>query len=412
MLAFGTNNDFLELPERRNRRILFIDMNSFFASCEQADRPELRNRPVIVTPTEGSSALSASYEAKAFGIKTGTSAKEARFLCPSVIEVRAQPKRYMAYHHQLTDILESLTPHVTMRSVDEGSVRLCRNEDPWQLAQEIKEKIWQEMSPAINCSIGIAPNVFLAKLATEMQKPNGLTEITLENLEESLTKVGLRDFCGINYRMERRLNQLSIHTPWDFYRANPSFLQRSLGVIGWRWWLKMHGYETDELPSHRKSLSHSHVLPPLQRDPKQAYMTLHRLVAKVGRRLRKENLVARWIGVAIRYTDQTSFFNHSAINPCSDTLSLAEHASYFWQQANPQKPILKLAVWTHDLTLAGGQPDSLFPVEQRRTRLSNALDKINDSFGTDTIRFAINDTSGSRAPDRISFNALFDIEHE
>lgn len=406
------HTEFLQLPERRNRRILFVDMNSFFASCEQADRPELQGKPIIVTPTEGSSALSASYQAKIFGIKTGTSAKEARFLCPSVIEVRAQPKRYMMYHHQFASILEDLTPHITMRSVDEGSIQLCRNEDPWELAQQIKERIWQEMSPAISCSVGIAPNISLAKLATDLQKPNGLVEITLENVEQVLSTTHLRDLCGINYGIERRLHQLSIYSPLELYHANPSYLRQHLGIIGWRWWLKLHGYEVDETPTHRKSLSHSHVLPPMQRDPKQAYMTLHRLVTKVGRRLRKEHLMARWIGVAIRYVDRTNFFEHSAINPCSDTLSLAEHAAYFWQRAAPKKQILKLAVWTHDLQPAGSQPESLFPTEQRRDRLSRALDKINDSFGTDTIRFAINDTSGSRAPDRISFNALFDIEHE
>lgn len=403
----------MSLPQRANRRILFIDMNSFFASCEQADHPELQNKPVIVTPTEGSCALSASYEAKAFGIRTGTSEKEARFLCPQVIAVRARPKVYMSYHYKIAEILRNLSPRLTMRSVDEGSLELFKNEDPWKLAREIKDQINTELSPALKCSIGIAPNVFLAKLATEIQKPNGLVEIKLESLEDAYAKLQLRDFCGINYAMERQLNRLQIFTPLDFYRTDPHYLRSHLGVVGYRWWLKMHGYSIDDYaPTSRKSLSHSHVLPPHQRTPGQAYVTLQRLVMKVGHRLRKEGYTTSHIGLSILYIDRSRYSNHLHITPCSDTLTLSDHVQHLWQDARPTNSILKLAVWTWDLSATVGKSLSLFSEERKRQSLAHAMDKINDRHGVDTIHFAITETDGSRAPDRIAFSSLFDIEFE
>ncbi len=400
------------LTRRADRQILFVDMNSYFASCEQADNPALRGKPIIVVPTEGSCALAASYEAKYYGIRTGTREREAKFLCPQVISVMARPKRYMEYHHRFVEVLQNLTPRVSVRSVDEASIRLCDNEDPWELGQQIKEAIWRDLSPAINCSIGIGPNVFLAKLGTEMQKPDGLVEIRLQDLERIYDQVKLRDFCGINYAMERRLQNIGINSPLEFYRTNPVRLRQALGIIGERWWLKMHGYPIDEHYTERKSLSHSHVLPPHQRTVPQAYVTLQRLVTKVGRRLRKDGYMARHISLYIRFADKTGWSGGFWITPANDTLSLSDHIQQLWQQANPREKVVQLAIWTHELVRAAGIPEPLFPLEQKRKRLARALDSINDRYGTNMVRFAILDRDGSRAPDRIAFSSLYDIEHE
>lgn len=387
-------------------------MNSFFASVEQAEDPTLRHKPVIVVPTQGSCALAASYEAKAYGVKTGTLEREARRMCPGLISVTARPKLYMAYHHRIVKLLADISPRVTMRSIDEGSLRLFRNEDPWQLALQIKQAIWQKLSPVVHCSIGIAPNVFLAKMATELKKPNGLVEITLDSIENNLQQLVLRALCGINRGMERRLNGLGIYTPLDFYHADAAFLRQNLGIIGHRWWLKLHGYDIDEHYTERKTLSHSHVLPPAYRQPRHAYMTLQRLTTKVGRRLRQNRSMARHIALIIRYTDKSFFFDHFQIGPCADTLNLADHVKRLWLRAAPDRPILQLALWTSNLVPEQGVPPPIFPNERKRLSLAEAIDTINDEFGTDTVRFAINQTEGSRAPDRISFTALFDIEHE
>ncbi len=398
--------------DRANRKILFLDMNSFFASVEQAENAKLHGRPVIVVPTEGSCALSASYEAKAYGVKTGTLEREARRMCPGLVSVRAKPKLYMAYHHRLVALLQNISPRVTMRSVDEGSLRLFNNENPWELASQIKQEIWKELSPVVHCSVGIAPNVFLAKLATELQKPNGLVEITLDSLESTFQRVHLRDLCGINRGMERKLHGLGIYSPFEFYRASPEYLRDHLGIVGHRWWLKLHGYDIDEHYTERRTLSHSHVLPPQYRSPRHAYMTLQRIITKVGRRLRKNQSMARHIALVVRYTDRTFFFDHFQVGPCADTLTLADHVRRLWLKAAPDRPVLQLALWTSNLVPEQGVPFPLFPEERKRLSLAQAIDTINDQFGTDTVHFAVNQTEGSRAPDRISFTALFDIEHE
>jgi DNA polymerase-4 len=400
--------------DRIDRQFLYVDMNSFFASCEQADNPAWQGKPLIVTPTPGSCALSASYEAKAFGIKTGTPEREARFLCPQVIAARARPKVYMNYHYKLSSILENLTPRVTMRSVDEGSLELFNNEDPLELAQQIKQAIWRQMSPVIHCSVGIGPNIFLSKLATDIKKPNGLTEIKLADIPAIYETIPLRMLCGISYGMERQLQRIGVNSVRQFYDADPEYLRQHLGVVGYRWWLQLHGHPSYEHETGRRTLSHSHVLPPEHRSPERAYVTLQRLAAKVGRRLRREGYLAGHISLYIRYADKTRAGGHFKITPVADTLSLCDHLQQLWRTIGPRPgmPVLQLAVWTHDLQIANGVPYPLFPAEQKRLRLAQALDRVNDRFGTDTVRFAITDTKGSKAPDRISFNALFPIEHE
>lgn len=396
----------------QNRRILFLDINSFFTSCEQADQPALVGQPVIVVPTEGSCALSASYEAKRRGIRTGTLEREARLLAPGLVVVRARPKRYMAYHDQLVKVLTSLSPRVTMRSVDEGSIQLCRNEEPWSLARSIKNAIWQQLSPAIHCSIGIGPNVALAKLGTELQKPNGLVEIRLEALESTYERVKLRDLTGINVAMERQFNRLGIYSVLELYRHDPLWLRQNLGLVGYRFWLRLHGYEVGSEASPRRSLSHSHVLPPQYRSPEAAYKTVQRLGAKVGRRLRRDGYLAGRISLVIRFVDGQVFAHSIKVTPVADSISLIRIIQKLWQLAKPSSPILKLAVWTNELVPSASVPLPLFASDRKRRSLAQALDTINDRYGTDTVRFATLDSQGSSAPDRISFNALFTIEHE
>ena len=402
----------MDITRRVDKQILFVDMNSFFASCEQAENPALRHKPIAVIPTENSCALSASYEAKSFGIHTGMPEREARFLCPNLITVRARPKLYMDYHRRFIAILEHISPQITVRSVDEASILLCRNEEPLELARTIKQAIWQQLGSTVHCSIGIAPNVFLAKLATELQKPNGLVTIGLADLPTIYHRVQLRDLSGINYAMERRLNRIGIYSPLDFYLAKADLLRHIFGIVGYRWWLRLHGYETHESLASGKSLSHSHVLPPQYRTPKQAYTTFQRLIAKVGRRLRKSGYMTGRISLIIRFVNRTYTVQSLRTTPCSDTLTLIQHGQRLWRKANPQTPIMKIAVWTTNLMAAAGIPLPLFPKQRHYRQLSEALDKVNDRYGADTIRFAVLDTNGSRTPDRISFNALFDIEHE
>jgi DNA polymerase-4 len=227
----------LHTPE--NARVIFLDMNSFFASVEQQDRPELRGKPVAVASHihKNGTVLAASYEAKAFGIKTGTKLNDAKLLCPSITFLETSAYRYKEVHNQFVAILHELCgPEVQVKSIDEAAIFLSPNwygsEIAHRLASQIKNAFREKLGECIRCSIGIAPNSLLAKLATELQKPDGLIEITLENTVTILSNLKLTDLCGIADRMAAQLERAGITTPLELYQASPDYLRNTFGVWG------------------------------------------------------------------------------------------------------------------------------------------------------------------------------------
>ncbi|RYZ81170.1 MAG: DNA polymerase, partial [Proteobacteria bacterium] len=197
---------------------LYLDLNSFFASCEQQEKPELRGKPVAVIPmmANTTSVLAASYEAKAFGIKTGTSVVDAKKMCPGLQFVLSKHPTYVRYHHKVKEVVESCVPIHSVCSVDEFACELTGSQQDVQvataLAEKIRTAIYQQVGEAISCSIGLGPNVLLSKMATDMKKPRGLVVIEPTDLPTKLVPLKLRDVPGIGPKMEYRLNQKGIHT--------------------------------------------------------------------------------------------------------------------------------------------------------------------------------------------------------
>src|SRR6185312_9929627 len=189
-------------------RSLFVDFNSYFASVEQHEVPALRGRPV---GAETTSLIAASYEAKAFGVTTGTMVREARRLCPGIAIVAARPERYVHWHQVLIEAIDHAIPIAHVGSIDEMACELVGRQrqraEAERIARQVKEEI-AKVAPggAIRCSVGIAPNDFLAKTATDMQKPDGLVVIEQADLPQALHGLKLRDLCGIGASMEARLN--------------------------------------------------------------------------------------------------------------------------------------------------------------------------------------------------------------
>jgi DNA polymerase-4 len=175
-------------------RWLYVDFNSYFASVEQQLRPELRGKPIVVVPVETDStcAIAASYEAKAFGVKTGTAIYEAKRLCPGLVCVLARHERYVEFHHGLIEEIERHILVTAVRSIDEVACRLMDNEIS-EIAESIKSGIAKTIGPYMRCSIGIAPNRYLAKVGTELQKPDGLVVLRAEDLPQKLFSLKLRD---------------------------------------------------------------------------------------------------------------------------------------------------------------------------------------------------------------------------
>lgn len=412
--------DLSKLPLPRDRRYLFVDMNSFFASCEQFANPQLLDKPVAVIAAPNSCILAASYPAKAFGLKTGMPTAEARALCPRLILKLSRPRYYMQIHYQIMRLLNDLTPQVTVKSIDEAVIKLCRNEEPDELAQTIKTSLSREFGTAIRCSIGIAANPFLAKLASNRQKPNGLTEIRLRDLPRLCQELELTDLNGISWPMLRQFQAIGINRPLDLWQARPEYLRQRLGLVGWRLWLNLHGYPIPWTQRHLVSASHSHVLPPAYRSLAGAELTLARLAQKLGLRLRRANRTTQRQTLIVRAFGQPSYIDWLRSAPLADDLGLRQNFTWLWQkwQANLTAPeraqikIIQLVVIAQDLIPLQATSLSLWPDQERRWRLSQALDLINDRFGVDTIRTGQNWARGSSAPDRISFSALNPIEFE
>jgi DNA polymerase-4 len=194
-------------------RYLFLDLNSYFASVEQQEYPELRGKPVAVVPVEADTSfvIAASYEAKKFGVKTLTQIGEAKRLCPELICVMGHHSMYAAYHKRVIEVAETVLPVDEVCSIDEMRFKLLKTESPPDIARglalKIKAAIREQIGECMTSSIGIAPNSFLAKVGTELQKPDGLVVIEAKDLPDVLHRLDLTGFPGINKRIEVRLNE-------------------------------------------------------------------------------------------------------------------------------------------------------------------------------------------------------------
>src|SRR5579871_4362213 len=274
-------------PFTSTPRSFFLDMNAFFASVEQQECAAYRGRPTIVVPliADTTCALAASYEAKALGIKTGTRVRLARLCCPGLQIVEARPMLYLEYHTRLLAILNDHFVSPRALSIDEFACRvpsLYRSAtEETALARRVKEDIRQQLGSYLTCSVGVGPNVFLAKVAAECRKPNGLTLFNEANLPDALFGLNLGDLPGIGSALKRRLAAAGITTVRGLWEASPTDLRRVWGsVLGVRWYYMLRGsQETDYQPiqaqgTPKKSVSHSHVLAPALRNGEDARRVL------------------------------------------------------------------------------------------------------------------------------------------
>jgi len=244
-------------------RWLYVDFNSYFASVEQQLRPELRGKPVAVVAveTDSTSAIAASYEAEAFGIKTGTLIHEARRLCPDLICVLARHERYVEFHHRLIEEIEQHIPVSAVCSIDDMACRLINNEisvgRSTEIARSIKAGIAKNIGPHKRCSIGIAPNRYLAKVGTELQKPDGLVVLRPEDLPKSLFGLKLRDLPGIGANIERRVRKAGIADLPGLFALDPHRLREIRGSVwGAKLWYLLRGMELPEEITTRRSVGH------------------------------------------------------------------------------------------------------------------------------------------------------------
>lgn len=395
----------------RELRYLFLDLNSYFASVEQQEHPELRGKPVAVVPVmaDSSFVIAASYEAKAFGVKTGTRIRDARRMCPGLELVKGNHTTYAAYHHRILEVVEQVLPVEEVCSIDEMRFRLlgAEREEPaaLELAQKMKTLLWEQVGEAINCSIGIASNGFLAKLATELEKPNGLQVIHAADLPQRLLHLKLTDFTGINRKMMARLKAGGIFSVADLYAADSATLRAAFGsVIGERWWYLIRGYDFDQNPAQRRTLGHSHVLAPSLRNERGVKQVLLRLLHKAASRLRHEGLVTGEVVVHVKSFSRP-WEVHLRIDPTQDTVRLTQIVMDAWKRHDFDQP-RAVAITFLNLQSASDFTASLFAEEKssEQVALSKAVDELNQKFGKNSVYLAGLHEAKDSAPERIAFN--------
>lgn len=394
---------------------LYVDFNSYFASVEQQLQPELRNKPIgiLAVMAETTCCIAASYEAKAFGIKTGTMVRDARKLCKDIIFVEARPPLYVEYHHKLIEIVESCTHVEEVHSIDEMVCKLTGSQQVKENALKLAAKIKREINKQyeyIRCSIGIAPNNFLSKVASNMQKPDGCVVIEAHELPDKLFTLKLRDLNGIGRQMEARLNRYKVETVQQLYALNRNQLRSAWGSIeGERMYDKLRGLDPYYVKNSRSSLGHSHVLPPEQRSTIGAKAVLHRLLQKAAMRMRSYGLLTSQISIRVKFRNHASFYAESAISATDNTLILTESLETLWKKypAHDDPPVAVGVNFSRLMSLDEVAQD-LFAEKPStaQQRLNKALDTLNLKYGKNTVYLAGAHGSLKDTPMRIAFNHI------
>ena len=408
---------------------LFVDCDSYFASVEQHLDPALRGRPVGVAPVmaESSCCIAASYEAKVFGVKTGTRISEARILCPGIAIVEVKPPEYLRFHHRVVAAVEDCIHVEAVLSIDEMWAWLPYNlREPAAveaIGHRIKETVAREVSPVIKVSIGAGPNKYLAKIASKMRNPDGLIVIEHIQLPDILHPLELRELTGIGGSMEARLRAAGIRSVESLCAAGRPALRRAWGgVLGERLWHLLRGEEIPDPVSVRKSIGHSHVLPPDSRQPDRAWPVLCKLLHKACERLRSHGLVAGSITMQLGFLRGVSWAPEQRIEETDATLVLMHALERLWRdRPDPRNRLLQVGVLLTRLCEHDNYTPSLFETatdtgesvdREKHRRLDATMDKLRARYGRSVVYFGGVQESRDEAPMRISFTHIPDQDVE
>lgn len=391
---------------------LYLDLNSFFASVEQQLNPKLRGKPVAVVPMMADSTfvIAASYPAKKYGVKTGTRVKDAKIMCPGLILVEGSHGEYIEVHEKVIDVVESCLPVTAVCSIDEFACRLTGRDqkvaNAIELANEIKEKLRIKVGECITASIGISSNRFLAKVAADMLKPNGLTLLEKEHLPGRLFELQLRDLPGIGPRMERRLNRFGITQMPALWRLSIDEMRQIWGGVGGEYFYKwIRGEETFEKQTKHSMITHSHVLPPVQRTLAGATEVYHKLTAKLAFRLRKERSWARSFSAGASLAEGGYWSNHTGLYETQDTLTFIRTLNDLLKTFPVGATPVKVEIVFGDLIPDQFHTRSFFE-NDRSVELSKTLDFIFQKYGKNTVYFGGQHRAKEAAPMRIAFQRI------
>ncbi len=370
--------------------ILLIDMDAFFASVEQAHHPQLQGVPVIVCgdPDRRGVVTAASYEARPFGVQAGMPLQQARRLCPHAHYVEGDPEKYVALSLQLLDLYLGVSPDVEPFSVDEAFVGLPRRS--LEQAREVAARIQDEIAKRfrLGASIGAGPNKLIAKMASGVQKPRGLTAMDEEGFRSHFWPREVREMWGVGPQLATRMRSLGIQTVGELARAPDPVLEGAFGIIGPQ--LKQAAWGRDETPLipyprgvDVKSMGHEVTLPRDCHDPSALEGTLLRLSDQVGRRLRGEGYRGRTVCVKVRDTAfVTRLRQRSVAGSTADSQRVFELARELWRELWTGEPLRLLGVTVSNLSRESSSAQSeLLPDLSRSSSWKAAVDRIRDRHG-------------------------------
>ena len=417
----------LTLPPRP-LRWLFLDLNSYFASVEQQLQPSLRGRPVIVAPvgSDTTVAIAASIEAKRFGIATGTPVWEARQKCRDIVVTPARHDRYVEFHEAIVAEVWRHVPVTQVCSIDEMACRLLDNENGRDaavaLAHRIKAGIRANVGERLTSSVGIAPNRLLAKLASDLQKPDGLVVFEAADLPHALYPLALREIAGIGAKMKRRLARDGVNDIRQLLARRPRDAGHAWGGRdGDRLWFLLHGVDLPGKPSQSRTIGHSHVLSPAMRGPEPARLTARRLALKAASRLRRKGYRARLLVLHGKWEDDKSLWRASIRLPATqDSFVILDRldallprlreagrgrgGGFRLRMVGVTLAEIEPAAAEQASLWAGLDPDDPLARETRGLQLSRAMDRINERWGRNAV--SVGPLNGGRL-DRVGTKIAF-----
>lgn len=374
------------------RAIILIDMNAFFASVEQKDHPEWRGQPLAITNGgQGTCIITCSYEARAYGIKTGMRIYDAKKLCPHLVQIPANPKRYAEVSRAIMSSLTTITPDVEIFSIDEAflDVTHCQqlHGSPEKMGLMTKKIVFE--TSGLLCSVGVSSDKTTAKYAAKLNKPNGFNVIAPWDAKERLRYVPVTELSGIAGGIGRFLAQHGVHVCGDMEKVPVSILAKRFGNIGRRIWYMCQG--TDPEPVHTdvadpKSMGHGKVMPPNTTDKNIIETYLMHMCEKLAARLRRHGFKAKHFFIALK-NREWGWLGTTAvlIQPTDDGKDIYQLGLTIFKKYWNGEPVFQIQVTATDPYTYGMQLDLLCQTNEKRQQVNNIMDQINNRFGEFTI---------------------------
>ena len=375
-----------------SRMIALVDMNAFFASIEQLDRPEWRGKPVCVTNGRtGTCIITASYEARACGIKTGMRLREARGLAPSLIQAPSRPYRYGQVSSSIMSALETITPEIEIFSVDEAFLDLTSCQEVYdcsveEIGRRIKACVFE--ASGLLSSVGISGDKTTAKWAAKKQKPDGLTIVEPAEARSRLENVSVTELCGVGSGIGRYLAQYGVYQCGDMKKVPISVLGKRFGNLGKRIWLMAQGMDPDPLHKEVKApqtIGHGKVIPPNTLDKEVLRTYLLHMCEKVAARLRRHEFQAQLFTLGVNTRRGWLSRKMKTVHPTADGDLIMALADFFlnvyWDGGDPGAGAHQVHVGALDPQPKNSQGELFISDDEKKEKLLATIDAVNHRYG-------------------------------